>query len=435
MNSCEKGKEFEERVYEYFKYLVEKKYFGFDSQNIKIHKQYPAYSKDREANIIFDIAIECFTPNELSPFFTIFIECKNYEKNVPVDDIEEFSNKISQVNKHSAKGIVVTKKGFQKSALKISQNRRLALWRIIEDYDHEIILNRAINRSILKDEIITNALIQENYSDILNGSVYIQTPLRKTTFPKDLVYDFLLLSDLNPQKLLNNKQQITRVVPYLSKQALSKIANEIFNASNNPNPIDLDNILENLGYNLINSKEIANSKVIAEVNFKKRTVTVFNEDNLLSEQIRFAKAHEIAHIVLNHDKFLEVETINDNNLIESIKFTNNIHINIDRLEFQANYLASCILMPENSLKIAIYTYTNLNSLKFRGEAPLYIDNQPCNFEHYHKFIIPLAERFKVSQEALKIRLTALKLVKFNINQESQSKKIKKKNLNSWLHII
>ena len=48
MNTNEKGKAFEDNVYNYFKQLIDKRYFGFDSTRTKIHKQYSAYSKDRE---------------------------------------------------------------------------------------------------------------------------------------------------------------------------------------------------------------------------------------------------------------------------------------------------------------------------------------------------------------------------------------------------
>ena len=57
MNTNEKGKAFEDNVYNYFKQLIDKRYFGFDSTRTKIHKQYSAYSKDRENYIIFDIAL------------------------------------------------------------------------------------------------------------------------------------------------------------------------------------------------------------------------------------------------------------------------------------------------------------------------------------------------------------------------------------------
>lgn len=431
MNTNEKGKAFEDNVYNYFKQLINKRYFGFDSTRTKIHKQYSAYSKDRENYIIFDIAIECFTPDQPAPFITIFIECKNYEKTVPVDDIEEFSNKLQQVNQHSVKGIVVTKKGFQKSALTISKNRKIALWRIVENQEHDIIFNRTRNRNINNESDLYDALTLENYSDINNGTIYIHTPLRLTTYPKDLIYDFLKVSEIDPSLHLKNESQ-KNVVPYLSKSALSKIANKKFETSNNQLPLNLDEVINSLSFTLKYSSEVKNEKIIAEVNFNKKDITIFNSDNLSAEQIRFAKAHEIAHIILKHNKFFEVETLKEDNLTD-IKFTKDIKINIDRIEFQANYLASCILMPESTLIAAVYNYTIKNDLKLRGKALLYIDNQPCNFEHYRKFIIPLAEYFKVSQEALKIKLVELKLVKFNMNQVDVNKINKRTNTLSWLH--
>ncbi|WP_196082870.1 restriction endonuclease, partial [Acinetobacter baumannii] len=131
----------------------------------------------------------------------ILIECKNYEKNVPVDDIEEFSTKVSQVGKHYTKAICITKNGFQKGALNVAKNRKIGLWRIISNDNHEIIFNRTINRIKNNDEIISNALTSENFQDISATNIFIQTPLRFTSIPKDLIYDFLSLQkDISPKE-------------------------------------------------------------------------------------------------------------------------------------------------------------------------------------------------------------------------------------------
>ena len=52
---------------------------------------------------------------------TIF-ECKDLNKNVSVDDIEEFESKLRQVGEHDTKGIMVSTKGFAKSTINIAKS-------------------------------------------------------------------------------------------------------------------------------------------------------------------------------------------------------------------------------------------------------------------------------------------------------------------------
>ncbi|WP_303700784.1 restriction endonuclease, partial [Klebsiella pneumoniae] len=76
------------------------------------------------------VAIEVYLFDQPTPYITMLIECKNYSNNVPVDDIEEFSAKVSQVGLHNIIAIFITTHGFQKSALNVAKNRKIGLWRI-----------------------------------------------------------------------------------------------------------------------------------------------------------------------------------------------------------------------------------------------------------------------------------------------------------------
>jgi len=53
------------------------------------------------------------------------VECKCYNRSVPVGDVEEFYTKINDIGAH--KGIMVTTVGFQEGAIKTARGYRIAL--------------------------------------------------------------------------------------------------------------------------------------------------------------------------------------------------------------------------------------------------------------------------------------------------------------------
>ncbi len=61
----------------------------------------------------------------------VLVECKNYNKAVPVDDVEEFHSKIDDIGAH--KGIIVTTVGYQEGAIKTAKGRGIALALLTKD--------------------------------------------------------------------------------------------------------------------------------------------------------------------------------------------------------------------------------------------------------------------------------------------------------------
>lgn len=61
------------------------------------------------------------------------IECKDYSKPVPVDDVEEFSAKLSQCFGKNVKGLIISSNTLQKGALKLALSHGIGVGRIIED--------------------------------------------------------------------------------------------------------------------------------------------------------------------------------------------------------------------------------------------------------------------------------------------------------------
>ncbi|WP_445405446.1 ImmA/IrrE family metallo-endopeptidase [Acinetobacter pittii] len=426
MNTKKKGDAFENFVFNYISALIQKGYMGLNPSHTKIYKQKKYYSKDREDYIIFDVAIEVYLFDQPTPYITMLIECKNYSNNVPVDDIEEFSAKVSQVGLHNIIAIFITTHGFQKSALNVAKNRKIGLWRITNTQEkHEVILNRTINRIKNNDEIISNALTSENFQDISATNIFIQTPLRFTSIPKDLIYDFLSLQkDVSPKEFFTQHRvnSYSKTIPYKSKKELSILAENLFDKFYKNDEIDLNEIINTLGYKLIEIDTPEHPNIIGKLETKLKTITILGTTFFSQHQINFAKAHEIAHIFLNHSKYIISENFSP--AMESHSVDIEITQNIDRLEFQANYFAGCLLLPENRLKATLNYYLQHYGIRNRGFSPLYIDSQPCNFENYRRIILPLTEIFNVSQETMKIRLIELGLAQFAF-QPTSTNKVKK----------
>lgn len=177
------GIEFEKEVYEIVNKLINSNEFLLSEPNIKMYRQKGYYSKDRNANIKFDISIEKYLvnpDNEISvmPSIKVIIECKDYAKSISVDDIEEFHAKLQQIGADNTKGIVITKNGwFQKSALTYAKAKGITLARILPDNQIEYILYYGLPSDIYNIGKIKNstfnALTRRNY--ISNGQKYFSS--------------------------------------------------------------------------------------------------------------------------------------------------------------------------------------------------------------------------------------------------------------------
>ncbi|MBL9087355.1 MAG: hypothetical protein JNM10_09450 [Planctomycetia bacterium] len=90
----------------------------------------PAYlSRDRGANIVFDVAVEAWEDEATEPSLIWVIECKDYpSRRVDVGEVEEFAQKLDQISPMRVKGTMVTRLGFQGAALNFATARGISLF-------------------------------------------------------------------------------------------------------------------------------------------------------------------------------------------------------------------------------------------------------------------------------------------------------------------
>ena len=105
--------------------------FGIDPALSVVRRKPTYYSRDRKSDIEFDVSIEVSRKGASEPFWIWIWECKNYSGNVPVDDVEEFHTKLSQVGADRTKGTIITPVGFGSGGVEFAQSKGIGLWRFV----------------------------------------------------------------------------------------------------------------------------------------------------------------------------------------------------------------------------------------------------------------------------------------------------------------
>jgi len=127
------GEALEREVKRRLEYEISQGDLGINPQLTKVflHKGY--WSRSREKPITMDVSVELYRRGATEPYLVWIWECKDYQHRVPVDDVEEFHTKLEQIGLHKTKGTVVSRNGFQESAVKVAEAYGIGLARILPD--------------------------------------------------------------------------------------------------------------------------------------------------------------------------------------------------------------------------------------------------------------------------------------------------------------
>lgn len=122
-------RDFEREVAERFEQLVRSNQTAINPLLATVYHRRSYYSERRKAEIEFDIVVESLEPGATEPSHRWIIECKDYKaRNVPVDDVEEFVEKLNQIGPGNIRGSMVTRVGFQDAALNYAESQRIGLF-------------------------------------------------------------------------------------------------------------------------------------------------------------------------------------------------------------------------------------------------------------------------------------------------------------------
>lgn len=161
---------------------------------------------------------------------------------------------------------------------------------------------------------------------------------------------------------------------------------------------------ENIKFREVNSKN--NSFVgsfTKAVNSQKYIMINSNIDNFGRKN--FTIAHELGHYFLNHSLKQNDFYCIDNEILEDGSSTSEI-------EKEANYFATCLLMPEEKITNAFKALLS-NSKKTYNYDFLLVKNS--NYSVWKGICDTLTKRYGVSEAALRYRLKSLNLADFRMS--------------------
>lgn len=157
IKTISKGDKFESQIHDLIKKMVENGDFFVSAKNSRVFWKKSYYSQARKKHITFDIAIEVYLNEKAKDYsFLIIIECKDYAHAVPVDDVEEFDSKLSQIGEHNTKGIIFTKTSFQMGASNFAVSKGIGIAIINSDNEIDWINYRKDNKNLTNNSEAAN---------------------------------------------------------------------------------------------------------------------------------------------------------------------------------------------------------------------------------------------------------------------------------------
>jgi Zn-dependent peptidase ImmA (M78 family) len=399
-NTVEKGDKLEDQVYNIVKKLLANDEFYLPGKRSRpfLKKAYKSVLTGND--IVIDVAIETYMPDMDTYSLLTVIECKNYEKNIPVEKIRIFSDVINQIGAH--KGIIMSRKGFAKGIKDEAKPKKIGLCVINENDELDWINTRLDKKHQQYDTDKINSFLlndlKTNFFGYFNNKSYENLPN--------------LLIDIGVIDRFENKQEFIKI-PYKTEQQINDEITKIADNVYIDDKLDSDKLVEFIKnkYKVKfvfdqSLKTYDKHKILGKINFKHNEISITKELQEENHRWRFTLAHEIGHLIL-HSRLLEnfIESNIDNeNTILHYNTSNKVNV---RMEIQANMFASLLLLPERPLRKIVRDYF-IEIRNYKGR--LHLDNQPINRQLTYALLGKIKEKLGVSNDVGKYRLISLNLL-------------------------
>jgi len=406
MNTKKIGDEFESRGLEIINRVIQEEQLGHTAKFLKIIPQAPYYSQSRKKNVIFDLVIEVWPPAATRYTVIYIIECKNYQKRVPVEKIKSFLFDVNEIGFANAKGIFISNSPLQEAAYNLADSKGMMVIEGESAENYKIVLYKT-NRNISLPQI---PFINETVNtDLIDSGVH-------------------LIEKLVDQKILGALQEnisasnVSYGIDRLSKEIIEQTANAELNKMNpqillqayhiSPKSFS-EFILRNYGIEIINT----NSELLGSYDFDSNTISI-NKDIINTPRELFVMAHEFGHFILHQRLHIGQQTYDRFNDSEYDFSTDRHKLNNARhwIEWQANYFASCFILPTVPFFVKLKLIQQ-NIGKSIGR--IYVDDEYQNQRDFNDIVSKLAYRFSVSKTTVIYKLNELDL----INNHSRMKTI------------
>ena len=151
-----------------------------------------------------------------------------------------------------------------------------------------------------------------------------------------------------------------------------------------------------------------NRSALGSIIFSPLEIKIFTDDEQ-SHLARFTLAHELGHHFLNHGSYMIRESIRSRDIDQS-QLIIIPKSEVERLEWQANTFASCLLMPREEFNMALGLLIKHHGIRNRGHGVLYLDGQRDNVNNFWMIAAALSKYFRVSSSAIRLRMKTLELL-------------------------
>ena len=390
MNTTLKGDIFEKRVFDLISDLLTNEEYFLSGKNSLIFSKKKYYSEQRKDYIICDISIESYMPNSKDYSFVNIIECKHLNKNVGVEDIEEFDSKLTQIGKHNSKGLIVSNIGFAKNTINIAKSMKIGLLKVKSDNQLDWINYRKESTN----SIVFERDETEPFLALINNKTY------------NNIADLIL--KLGVIDIYKHKEKYLKI-PFVTEEWIEKIIDRMYaydiHDNSKLNTEKLCAFIESK-YSATFDFSQSESQILGKIEFNPLKIYVNSE--LEENRFRFTLCHEIGHLIL-HSKLLKdrIEKKEDDDFTLSLNY-NVSEINNRRLEIQANIFASNLLLPTRHFMLEVSKFFIKENIY---KNYLYLDKQPVNQILVHNLLNQLSLKFNASKESIKMKLISKKLLK------------------------
>jgi Zn-dependent peptidase ImmA (M78 family) len=426
LSTTQTGNALERRVYDLLQAEIDADRFWAKKENCKVFWKKGYHSKDRADDIVFDVSVEVYLPGAKEYSLLVLVECKNYAHAVPVNDVEEFFAKVQQVAAANAKSVIASTASFQLGARTFAKSKGIGLIRCFDANEFKWELKRspsASARSMLADEACdVGAGLSEQDFQSLVFDLYLQSPVRETNSLWDFFEDTALDSGVTSaqvRKISNSRSKIMNQVPFCEKDDLESRSSEILSELGYSGGIvSLDELCAREAKRVDLSVNFhvpvpADSlrPALGRIQFDPLVIDVYAYDIPNAGRSRFTLAHELAHHLLGHGKYLVRECCDESDFVLQHRTVVD-GSDIARMEFQANYFASSLLLPRIHVIEDFRRLARSLDIVDKGYGYLYVDEQPCNVQNYEAVTSHLMGKYGVSRTVAKIRLEAMGLLSY-----------------------
>lgn len=404
-----KGDEFEFKSLNIIKKVIEEEQLGHLSKYIKIYTKNDKgyYSERRKKEIYFDITIEVWPPNAARYSLIYIIECKNYDKRVPVDDIEEFHSKIQQVSGVNVKGIFITNSPLQESAYNVAESLGMMVVQGESSENYNIILHKSNVRNVsnipfvisTKETILLDEgvnLIEKLIDDKINN---IFIPVFKEKF---VSYNIDKLSKKDIEDIATNI--INMIDPEVISQGRSMSVSKLIKYLEKHEKLSI-------------IEDNSNSQLLGWCDIKKMKIGINSKIRNTDREL-FVLAHEYGHFILHQKLIIEQHEYNNFSDPEYNFKTGKYDLTNPKnwIEWQANYFASSLITHKVQFIARLWWCQQRLSM---GQGVIYLDDQYSNRKLFAELIKKMAYILNISKSTVIYRLNDLEL----INDKSNTKSI------------